>query len=693
MTLYKNDIITRRERNGRYVVWIAETALLRLLKGLDSIYLRVKVRPLYKKALTKKQQQQRILFDNGNSWRWAKIKGIFYYDYDRIPDDSKAKYKSHLPEKDKLIELYNNSLSERRMTKFETMVKQALDEVYKEYLHCYRAYKKAARTNLSKACAVLQVAVEYINEQEINVSRNKFFIEFSEVVKRYKVPYLPKNYRRLKDKIMKILDGSAIAEIIDLPRRGNSNSLKYNDSQLLAWIYTLRNDPRNYTNSYIIRKVMQLSTLLEKAVPSESWFNNLLAEHKTKFLTAAGRFGSKGRKANIYQGYIPLEGALHAGDCWQADGTRVNIIGHKNEDGSEKFLYIIAIRDVHSGDLVGVHLDTKEDRWGYVNALRMAVEFTGYLPYELVIDRFPGHQTVEWKAIQQRMETAGVKMTTTSLATGKAAVERMFGTIQTVFMQDSEYYYGEGIQSRRDYAHRTSEYLYNTRKRAKKQGWDFDKAWQETMQIIDNYRNTKLSKYSRKFKTIDLSPKQMHDQSEKPNVVKADILLRMELFGLEKKVTLKRLGIITTEIQRVTYNYQVDDYEVIAHHKDIMMKYDMEDLSKVYLFDMEGVFLTIAEETRKVQKYGPDADVKELSKAKKRIKEIDKIRKADLEQITAAGELDLLMGGLGNKDSVSSAETDWLLDRMHEVKDTGKPKLSDDILEEEEIEIDVRSQY
>ena len=96
------------------------------------------------------------------------------------------------------------------------------------------------------------------------------------------------------------------------------------------------------------------------------------------------------------------------------DGTRINFIPHKSADGKEKSLMIIAVRDVHSGDIVGFHLDTKEDRYGYIHALNMAVRNTGHLPYELVHDRFPGHNTDEWTLITKRMKREGVIMTVTS---------------------------------------------------------------------------------------------------------------------------------------------------------------------------------------------------------------------------------------------------------------------------------------
>jgi hypothetical protein len=71
---------------------------------------------------------------------------------------------------------------------------------------------------------------------------------------------------------------------------------------------------------------------------------------------------------------------------------RVNITSH-TDDGKDKFLMVVAIRDVHSGDILGYSFDHSENRRVYENAMAMAVQKQVILPYEIVTDRFPGHNT------------------------------------------------------------------------------------------------------------------------------------------------------------------------------------------------------------------------------------------------------------------------------------------------------------
>lgn len=674
------EIIIKRDDHRPTELWVSEDWLVDLFGEKLRYYLRTKGRNRYRSA--------------GKSWRYKKIGGRYYYDYDRIP----AGRRREMPEKSDIMAMANRAEKVDEAENMRKAIAELLKEGYKAYLKYYRGYDSIKKESLSKGLAVLEYLRAYVEDRGIDVKKMAFFKLAAEMVRVMNVPYLPKSHRRLKEKVLAVLRGESAADVVRPPREGNTNALMYEDMMPRKWAMTLRNSPRNYTNSYIVRKVQQMCDMNGRKRPSDSWFNGILSSHTTKFLTAAGRHDG-GRKGLNYSMYIPFEGAMHAGDCWQADGTRVNLISHKAGD-KNKSLYITAIRDVHSGDLLGMHLDTKEDRWAYINAMRMACAFTGHLPYELVIDRFPGHNTAEWTRIEDKMKEVGVKVTLTHTATGKGALERSFGTIQTVFMQDSDYYYGEGVMSRRDYAHRTSKYLYNMAKKAKKQGWDFDMAWREAVEIIERYRNTPLSYYSRKHRGVDQSPRELYEASEKPNVVEVDELDYIELFGLEKVVSIYR-GILKTEIQRIVYKYVIDDFEILANHKKVLMRYDMEDLSEVHLWSEDGEhYLGKVNELRKIQIYGPDAEWNELAKQKARIKEIEERRQRALESETMdLDEVEALKGPFSNKDNVSSFEERWLEDRMGEWKDDGKPKLLRELVpvqkeeEEKDIRINVRDQY
>lgn len=689
MEFQKRDIFTRRERDGRKAVFIHEDWLVNNIKGLTERNLRVRYRGMFLATVsTKRQKAQSILPDTGASWRYAKKRDGFYYDYDRLPKNRQDK----LLQKEALLALYEASLQANEVDSMGKTIDRYVQDLT-PWLKGYADCTDIQAEHLARACAVIQFAADEISRRE-PTRCNAYYRRLAEVIKERSWVYLPKNYRILKRKIMEVVNGVAVTEVVKLPRRGNENSKKYDDKQVLGWMMYLRARPENYSTAHIARRIIRMCKIARKPVPSFSWLEHFFANQKTKFLTGAARHRSN-RKGWEYQDYVPVAGALYAGDCWQMDGTRINFIPHKSSDGKERSMMIIAVRDVHSGDIIGFHLDTKEDRYGYLHALNMAVKNTGHLPYELVTDRFPGHNTDEWQLVTKRMEREGVKVTVTSTGTGKSHVERCFSTIQDVFMQDFYMYYGQGIQSSTERGRRSPEYLKTAKRRAKKEGWGFDEAWRTVAAVVNNYRTTPLNEYSTKNATVTESPKQLYEISETPNTKKVDEWTRVELFGTMRSQTIRNNGLIRMRIHKAEYVYRIEDYEIISNYKKVNVYYDLEDLSTIYLFtpdtDVNSKFLCEVEEEQAVQYYGPDADMERLAKMKKARKEIREQRKAELDAVTfgAEAEVTLLLGAVSDKVDADDAETAWLAERADIWQDRGSERRLDvpvveDVLEDED---------
>jgi hypothetical protein len=97
--------------------------------------------------------------------------------------------------------------------------------------------------------------------------------------------------------------------------------------------------------------------------------------------------------------------------------------------------------------------------------------------------------------------------------------------------------------------------------------------------------------------------------------------------------------------------------------------------------------------------YGPGADTEALGIAKKRIKQIQKRRKEDLEAITRTGDIEaLLSSAYANKETHGQAETAWLeeyaeiwVDRKDQPRLTPTTSYTPD--DDIEIDFDVRNMY
>lgn len=666
-----NDVLRLRERGGNYSYWLSEEYMIRSFASLTEKEFRTHSRFYYRKTVSVAKQDKNLLPDTGADWRYMKKDGRFYYAVANIP----AKYRAELEDVEALFASAKSKVNEHKVSSLTETIKEFIEENKSGYFRFYTSYKSLHIERLGAACAALELCVEMAKEN--GGITCAWCMQFGAALAQIELAYLPVNWRRLKDKADLVVAGKQVHEVVDLPRANNQNRRVLHDMEVEAWVMQMRAYGANYTNAYIYRKVSLLCELAGKKMLSESALKELMAQPETKFLTAAGRHGDRGRKGAGYRTHTPVEVALFAGDCWQIDGTRVNFLPWKNPTtGREEHLYMVAVRDVHSGAILGVEYCLNEDRWVYLSALEMAVKNAGYLPYELAIDRFPGHNTDEWQLVEKRLETlAGVKVSYKHKATGKAQLERWFGTLQTVFFQDSAYYYGEGIRSNREYAHRSPEYLKSVTKTARKD-WSFDTAVAEANWCIKTYNETRLSTYSRKHKTVDASPLELHTRSDKKNVCQALIHHRALLFGLVKEVQIRN-GMIRTEIQKQEYFYNVP-YDVVKQHTRVLMAYNLNDLNEVFLFhtgqqkEYAPASLGVATAQNRIQVFGPDADMKGLGKHQARIRRIEEQRQADLEAATsAASPVHLLMGGLSRKGEQEASESAFMMEEVFS-NNTGK---------------------
>lgn len=671
MQLHPSDFIYRKADNEG---WIAEHLLLKLIPSLTKEYLRIRARVNYREKVSPCFRKNTFLPAVENaSWRYGKTNGIFYYDYDFIPNKAPNYYAQQLPTLTQLVEWHKNAKLQVTVNPFETIIINALHN-HKQNNHLYATYLPKQQITLSKAATVIEEIGKCFS-QGYNTSKLHLFKQLSNLFVQHDVPYLPRHARSIQSLVKNYCAGKPLTELVKLKREANANAAVFvEDEEIKSWIISLRFSGKNFTNAHIIRKVQFMCNVTSKLMPSERWIGKVMEEANTRFITANGRWGANGRNAQEHKGYTPLGNALYAGDCWQVDGTRVNLINFKTKvtvtddvTGREKalnketFITIVAVRDVHSGEVLGRAYNLAENRWTYLQALKEAVQTAQYLPYEIVFDRFPGHNTPEFEAFTEDLENRGVKVTFTHKSEGKGKLERWFGTLQTVFMQDSDFFYGEGILSSRPFAHRSKEYLKELRKKANELGWNFDAATAEADKIIEAYRNTALSYYSRKFANENRTPSQIHEESEKPNVIELNSHTIHYLFGYKRKAKISNMGLIDFEVNRVLFNYRCADYNVQSKHNYVLISYMLEDMDTIQIYELTDKaikpHLGTAELIPTIVPYGTNAFAG-LTKQQAIIKEMETKRAEELQYKMAVGYdgLALLEQGGVNKGMYEEAD-------------------------------------
>jgi len=539
------------------------------------------------------------------------------------------------------------------ITGLEAGIVEVLEGGYAPFLPAYRdsAPTMEHARKLAQGAGVLDLICRWLKGQGAGPKKLALLDTAAALILKLEVPYLPTNGRRLQEKVKLCWEGAAADTVVKLPRQGNLNAAVHKaDEEIEAWALVLRADGSNVSNNQIIRHIQKMCRLEGKKEPSEGWFKQLFARPETKSLTV-DRYTAGSRHAAAYVPHLKIRRALHAGDCWQMDGTRMNMIPHKAGAVGKKvagreyqYPYVVGCMDVHSGVFLGVHLDYTEDRWAYMSALKMAIEQAGYLPYELVLDRFPGHNTPEWQRVQATLEALGVKVTYAKSAQGKAQIERQFGVLQDVFLSQSAYAYGQGIRSSRANAHRNEAYINALTKKAKAAGdWDFVAAVAESGAVFELYHTTPINTY-RKLLPVPESPMELHEQSEKPAVRLVDGRGMAELFGTERQAML-RSGYVTVQVDNEPVALRADNrgqYVAVPDAATLQRQYSgvslrvvvAEDKTCGWVYDpATGRCLALLPRDGGVLVHGPQAEVGRLTVARNEQKALEEQRKAELKRL------------------------------------------------------------
>lgn len=551
-------------------------------------------------------------------------------------------------------------------------------ENYQTYLRFYSSESGADERKtrkiqkyLAKAASCMAAIHVYYCHHNLSVKNRKPLIELSEILKKQKKTLFPSPYGYMKTSVrhlqeaLKLMDeGTPPDEIITRPRVGNENRMGKDHGFIKGAVARLLTTGKNPTIAEVARKIQYAATLEGFQKPSESTIRSYVAEMQS--IIALERFGDSAKAAHRYRSSIKLARAMYAGDCWEMDGTRVQLQPFKNENTSSlgAYLYIVAVRDVYSGAFLGWSFSINESGQLYTDALKMAVSLEGYLPYELRYDRFPGHNSDNIERLFDGLKDKGVKLTKTSSATGKAHVERGFGTLQQVFESDRKEWVGQGIKSSRDYARPTPEYLQKVNKQLRAENFDFDAAWQLENEVLMTYNHCPLNIYSKKFKDIDQSPLQLlSSETERPNIIQIENYDIAELFWPTRQIKIRNFQ-INTEVNRTQYTYSLTDeryYHLVRRLDSVLLRFEPSDMSEVMLFHpMTGAFLDTVQQFEAIQLYGPDAQYDRLAEEKAKVKALRSRMKEEVQEIQSGCDVDVMaiqMSHLIPKENANEAES------------------------------------
>jgi len=511
---------------------------------------------------------------------------------------------------------------------FAEKMRALADEGYTRYMHLFtqgNRQKSAQKYALAK-----YLTEEFLPSQKLSLSNLKFIKEQIAPVYAH-LGQKPSDARKLQMFLKTFAQADKEEQVALCTNQlvHHKNASKFENETLRAQVIALRGHGANFSIAHIYKVVREICQKENQPVPSQSWVAKICTEQVVTNITQAQR-GAR-REAPLI--YTPIAKPDKAGVCWQVDGTRLNFVAHKDQDGKDKFLYIIAVMDMFSGCYVGTYLGHTENRYAVIGALQNACENTGYLPENIVIDRFPGHNTQEFRTLAEKLTLRyGVQIKVTSEATGKAQVERSFRTFQETVLQGSALYYGEGITSSRNFAHRSEDYL----KKIKKANIGLETAIDEAVRMIDAYNYTPLCLLGKSKETK--SRQILHDEQVSVNVTR---LAQQDVAYLFYTQTHSK---VSGGNIKITYQSQANFYplpeNMVMEYNNVQLDvyYNEGDLSVAYAFKGER-YLTALSSVKPIDVFNEPERIKEATERKKRVLAMQRNELKAMEEKAGAKEV------------------------------------------------------
>lgn len=388
MNIGQNDIIVRTFQNTP-TVWVSEQLICNTLgDGMDE-YLRTKGRLNYKSSVSPCHRTKDILPATGKSWRYARIDGRFYYDYDFIPDRKDTQFRSRLGDKDMLLHAADNAVAkESEMSRKEAeeyMINRVTSRINNTDIHyfMFKAVEGTCKYNQDMArqlteglywLRTVREMAETKQFRELGIKTQQEFFELcgSILYKRKLYGFSIRTGGSLRKKLIYFPQNEEEQyEYMVSGKMGNNNARRLGKEKLVdtntGEIYTID------IHQAVITDLWMNPGNAGKASKIDIW-NDYLSDmdylgvnplsystlchytksYDTRFKIEKERHGKKWFN-NTYLPYISGKKPIYGNSLWCADGS--GTIGYRYYDKEGKMrsmrLYVMMVSDVSTGKIVG----------------------------------------------------------------------------------------------------------------------------------------------------------------------------------------------------------------------------------------------------------------------------------------------------------------------------------------------------
>ena len=435
MNLLHNDIIIRNYKDGQ-TIWLSQRLVMQMC-GVEKDYLDCKARPKFKKSIQKGYKYGDFLPNTGSAWRWGKVNGTFYYDYDCLPDRKPTHYRSKFGTKHELLQAYEalqsatvSNQQNQLKAMIQSQVNTFIDNTDARY-YMYDAMvgfnqKQAEQMATAKAWALwMTKQIENDNFKGLGINKKQDFYQVctdilapmelegfrinSAAYLRNKLNEFPTDLKEQLNFFISGKYGNDNAQIVGkFPLVDESTGQIYQFDIHQAMMFHLYMNPGGSSKEYI-------RTLWERDYCEDVQEFGLqpvayrtFCHHLTRFnksiLTAKARHGEDYYKKHV-QTYVTAERLQYAHSLFAGDGSGTINYKYKKANGkwSTMKLYVIFITDVSSRFIAGwaaapkgSHKETPEMT---KEAVKMAIENGGnQTMFEFISDNHGAFTSAESKS-------------------------------------------------------------------------------------------------------------------------------------------------------------------------------------------------------------------------------------------------------------------------------------------------------
>lgn len=279
---------------------------------------------------------------------------------------------------------------------------------------------------------------------------------------------------------------------------------------------------------------------------------------------------------------------------WYSDGTKLNFY-YQDEKGNVKTSCVYEVMDVFSEVFLGNHISDTEDFEAQFNAFKMAVQTSGYKPYELKYDNQGGHKKLENSDFLHNLSDHAIR---TAPYNGKSkTIESAFGRFQRQYLHEAWYFTGQNITASKKESRANMEFILANTKRLP----TLEEAKAKYKELRDRWNNDPHHKTGE-------SKMLMYRSSVNGGIKKVGIVEMIDMFGVTTKLpsTYTAAG-IEIEVKKKKYAYEVLDAngcpDLDFNRRNVTRKfyvrYQPDDMSFVSLFEKDATgdlrFITIAQ--------------------------------------------------------------------------------------------------